>query len=206
MENLNLKSIAYQFAGHLQSEKNLARRTIELYPNFDESIEAEVKAEFYEGSQLRYAENHPEVEKTYILRNRDGVKTYEVMAENEKPAKDAELIKLSVSFVMSESQQKFSSLKDSNPALHSLCSPIRTAVNKYCSNNLKALQRKVKELKNEGKQRTRSATKSFAEVVTDVMMDLKKKCKAAQARGDESANDKLLGQATVEFMTVWNHK
>ncbi len=206
MEILNLRTIGYQFASAMQSERNLASQVKALYPNFGETIPDNARAELYEGFTLRFAENNPNVEKTYVLDVTDGRKWYRPVAEGEKLAKDANKIHLSVGFVMAESSQKFSSLKDTNPPLYELAKPVREAVIKYNSNTIKALQRKVRELDNEGKTRTRSATKSFAEVVTDTMLDFKKKCKAAQARGDETANDKLLGEATVAFMTIWNHK
>ena len=206
MENLSMRTISYQFTGHLQSERILAIQVRDLYPNFADEVQPEVKAEFYEGASLRFAENNPQIEQTYVLDVKDGQKWYRPIGVNEKLAKDVNKVHLSVSFVMAESTQKFSSLKETNPALHALCKPVRDAVNKYCSNAMKALQSKVKALNNEGQTRTRGATKSFSETVTDTMLDLKKKCVAAKGRNDESADSKLLGEATVAFMTVWNHK
>jgi hypothetical protein len=70
---------------------------------------------------------------------------------------------------------------------------------------LNDLKRQARTIQNEGKQRERSATLSFGERILAVLEDLQVKCKNAQARGDETANEAVFKQAKIAFMTKWNH-
>ena len=103
------------------------------------------------------------------------------------------------------SQQQFGQLAKDKPQLHAIVKDIRDKASKYCSNRLSDLKRQARAIQNEGKTRERGATLNFSERVTAVMNDLRDKCKTANARGDETADEKRLKEATISFYVKWNH-
>lgn len=203
----SIKQLGYKFASSLDSGRAVARELYRQFPTLpDGKLEPEVKAELIEAFQLRYAENNPNIEVKYVLREGQ----FMPVASGEKLAKDAETINMSVSFAMSESAQKFGQMRTSEDArqkaLYSVIKPVRDAVNKYTSNTFNTLVRYAKEIANEGQPRSRGATLDFDAWIKKVLLDAKTKVKAASARGDETADAALLDKATVAFLTVWNHQ
>lgn len=200
------KTLGYQFATSVDTGRAVARKVFNRYPDFHNKIEDDVKADFVEAFQLRYAENNKGIEQTYIFREGQ----FMIVGAGEKLSKDSETIKLSVAFAMAESAQKFGQMRTSEDsrqkALYALIKPVRDAVNKYTSNTLKNLQRYVREIANEGADRTRRANLDFDAWLKKFFVDAKAKVKSAHGRGDETADAKLLDEATVAFLTVWNHK
>lgn len=200
-----IKQLGYKFAASLDSGRSVARELYRQFPTLpDGKLEPEVKAELVEAFQLRYAENNPNLEIKYVLREGQ----FMPVAPNEKLSKDAETINMSVSFAMSESAQKFGQMRTSEDArqkaLYSVIKPVRDAVNKYTSNTFNTLVRYAKEIANEGQPRSRGATLDFDAWVKKTLVDAKTKVKAASARGDETADAALLDKATVAFLAVWN--
>lgn len=203
--NETIKQLAYNFASSVDTGKKVAREMYKRFPAIAEGKwEDDVKAEVVEAFQLRYAENNPNVEHKFILR--DG---QYVIAQGAIP-KNAETINLSVSFAMSYSAQKFGQMRTSEDArekaLYSLIKPLRDSVNKYVSNTIKTLERYAREISNEGKPRERGANLNYSQWVAQTLEQMRVRCKNAKARGDDTANDKLLAEALIAFNTVWNHK
>lgn len=197
--SINLKQIAYQQATNKDNERSLARQVYEAYPNLDDEVQDEVKAELFAGYQLRVAENQPKINQGFIIESGNYIPVDVAKFEAFK----GEKYHRTVANIMAYTPQAFGALRQSNPQLHSLIKAERDQVNKYCSNRLADLKKAIKAIKNEGVAKVRGATKTFAETVKDTMDGLKKKCANAKARGDDSANEKKLITAISEFNRKW---
>ena len=194
-----MKQIGYQQASFSDSIKGIARDVYAGFPNFDEEVTDEVKAELYLGYQLRVAENQPKLKQHYVIESGNYLPV-DVLAFNK--FEGAKYVR-EVDNIMSYTPQAFGALKHSNPQLHSILKESRDAISKYCSNTLNALKKAVREVKNEGKPRERGATLSFAQTVKETLDGLKKKCANAKARVDETADEKKLILAISEFNRKW---
>jgi hypothetical protein len=199
MKTLNLKQIAYQQASFADNLKGLARSVYEAYPNLDDEVADEVKADLFAGYQLRVAENQSSIDQHFIVESGNYLPVEKLAFEKHT----GEKYHRTVANIMAYTPQAFGALRQSNPQLHSLIKAERDSVSKYCSNRLADLKKAIKAIKNEGVERVRGATKTFAETVKDTMDGLKKKCANAKARGDDSANDKKLILAISEFNRKW---
>jgi hypothetical protein len=199
MKTLNLKQIAYQQASFADNLKGLARSVYEAYPNLDDEVADEVKADLFAGYQLRVAENQPKIDQHFIVESGNYLPVEKLAFDNHK----GEKYHRTVANIMAYTPQAFGALRQSNPQLHAVIKAERDSVSKYCSNRLADLKKAIHAIKNEGVARVRGATKSFAETVKDTMDGLKKKCANAKARGDDSANEKQLVLAVSEFNRKW---
>lgn len=199
MKTLNLKQIGYQQATNKDNERSLARSVYEAFPNFDEEVSDEAKAELYLGYQLRVAENQPKIKQGFIVESGN----YIPVDDDKFNAHKGEKYLRTVENIMTYTPQAFGALRQSNPQLHAVIKAERDQVSKYCSNRLNDLKKAIKALKNEGKPRERGATRSFAETVKETMDGLKKKCANAKARVDETADEKKLISAISEFNRKW---
>ena len=199
MKALNLKQIAYQQASFADNLKGLARSVYEQYPNLDDEVADEVKADLFAGYQLRVAENQPKIDQHFIVESGNFLPVEKLAFDNHK----GEKYHRTVANIMAYTPQAFGALRQSNPQLHAVIKSERDSVSKYCSNRLADLKKAIHAIKNEGVARVRGATKTFAETVKDTMDGLKKKCANAKARGDDTANDKKLITAISEFNRKW---
>ena len=199
MKALNLKQIAYQQASFADNLKGLARSVYEAYPNLDDEVADEVKADLFAGYQLRVAENQSSIDQHFIVESGNYLPVEKLAFDNHK----GEKYHRTVANIMAYTPQAFGALRQSNPQLHAVIKSERDSVSKYCSNRLADLKKAIHAIKNEGVARVRGATKSFAETVKDTMDGLKKKCANAKARGDDSANEKQLILAISEFNRKW---
>ena len=199
MKALNLKQIAYQQASFADNLKGLARSVYEAYPNLDDEVADEVKADLFAGYQLRVAENQSSIDQHFIVESGNYLPVEKLAFDNHK----GEKYHRTVANLMAYTPQAFGALRQSNPQLHAVIKSERDSVSKYCSNRLADLKKAIHAIKNEGVARVRGATKSFAETVKDTMDGLKKKCANAKARGDDSANEKQLVLAVSEFNRKW---
>jgi hypothetical protein len=199
MKTLNLKQIAYQQASFADNLKGLARSVYEQYPNLDDEVADEVKADLFAGYQLRVAENQPKIDQHFIVESGNFLPVEKLAFDNHK----GEKYHRTVANIMAYTPQAFGALRQSNPQLHAVIKAERDSVSKYCSNRLADLKKAIHAIKNEGVARVRGATKTFAETVKDTLDGLKKKCANAKARGDDTANDKKLITAISEFNRKW---
>ena len=199
MTTLNLKQLGYQQATNKDNERVLARTVYEAYPNFDEEVTDEAKAELFAGYQLRVSENQPKIDQRFVIESGNYLPVDKLAFDNHK----GEKYHRTVANIMAYTPQAFGALRQSNPQLHSLIKAERDSVSKYCSNRLADLKKAIHAIKNEGVARVRGATKTFAETVKDTLDGLKKKCANAKARGDDTANDKKLITAISEFNRKW---
>ena len=196
---LSVKDLGYKQAVTGDTFRVQAKYALDHIVGFPESVPEEAKTQLFDGYRLRLNENSP-VE-MYAVIDGNYVKATDEMINNKK----VEKIKVGIDYAFSFSQQQFGQLKNEQPQLHALIKAWRDKTNKYCSNRLSDLKRQARAIINEGKQRERSATLSFSERVLAVLEDLQTKCKNAQARGDETANEATFKQAKIAFMTKWNH-
>jgi hypothetical protein len=196
---LNMKQIGYNQASFSDSIKGIAREVYAGFPNFDEEVSDEVKAELNLGYQLRIAENQPKLKQHFVIESGNYLPVDELAFNQFKGEKYIR----TVENIMSYTPQAFGALRQSNPQLHAVLKESRDAISKYCSNTLNALKKAVREIKNEGKPRERGATLSFAQTVKETLDGLKKKCTNAKARVDETADEKKLILAISEFNRKW---
>jgi hypothetical protein len=196
---LNMKQIGYNQASFSDSIKGIAREVYAGFPNFDEEVSDEVKAELNLGYQLRIAENQPKLKQHFVIESGNYLPVDELAFNQFKGEKYIR----TVENIMSYTPQAFGALRQSNPQLHAVLKESRDAISKYCSNTLNALKKAVREIKNEGKPRERGATLSFAQTVKETLDGLKKKCANAKARVDETADEKKLILAISEFNRKW---
>lgn len=194
-----IKTLSYRFAGNRDAGRAIGRELLEQYPNIVETVPNEVKAEFYSGCYLRYAENNPDAEVFYI---REGDHYLPVKEEAWGKSKK-EKVWVSVAFATAETPQRFAQMRHDNPALHALIKPVRDNANKYASNTLNAMVSVCRGILNEDKPRERSATAAYSETVAKMLDNLKTRCKTAKARGDETADEKRLIDAINAFLKVW---
>jgi len=199
MKTLNLKQIAYQQASFADNLKGLARSVYESYPNLDDEVADEVKADLFAGYQLRVAENQPKIDQHFIVESGNYLPVEKLAFDNHK----GEKYHRTVANIMAYTPQAFGALRQSNPQLHAVIKAERDSVSKYCSNRLADLKKAIHAIKNEGVARVRGATKTFAETVKDTLDGLKKKCANAKARGDDTANERKLITAISEFNRKW---
>jgi len=196
---LNMKQIGYNQASFSDSIKGIAREVYAGFPNFDEEVSDEVKAELNLGYQLRIAENQPKLKQHFVIESGNYLPVDELAFNQFKGEKYIR----TVENIMSYTPQAFGALRQSNPQLHAVLKESRDAISKYCSNTLNALKKAVREIKNEGKPRERGATRTFAETVKNTLDGLKKKCANAKARVDDTADEKKLILAISEFNRKW---
>ena len=193
----SLKDGAYKQAVASDRMRSVARFVLEHSKGFPEVVQDEVKDQLYDGYRLRFNEvNKPE---QYAIIN-----DHYVLVNTPELAESREKINIGVEYAFSFTQQQFGKMKNDNPYLHAIIKSWRDKVNNYCSNRLADLKRQARAIQNEGKQRERGATADFSKRVTDVLADLAVKCKNAQARGDESADEKKFTLARNAFLTAWS--
>ena len=190
----SVKDASYQSCITSEKARDTASYILDVEPNFVDGASKEILAQIKEGQILRYGETHEP--KFYIIA--DG--NYVPCEEKTKGA-----IKIDVYYAMSYSSQQFGQFKNEDPAKHGILKTIRDDVNKYCSNRTRDLVSSCRKLiaERSGVKRERSATKSFAQFITEMMDSAKTRVKTAQSRGDETADAKKLSDAIKAFDKVW---
>lgn len=193
----SIKDGAYKQAVASDRMRSVAKFVLEHSKGFPEAVQEEVKDQLYDGYRLRFNEvNKPE---QYAIIN-----DHYVLINTPELGEAREKVNIGVDYAFSFTQQQFGKMKNENPYLHAIIKSWRDKVNNYCSNRLSDLKRQARTIQNEGKQRERGATADFSKRVTDVLADLAIKCKNAQARGDESADEKRFAVARSAFLTAWS--
>jgi hypothetical protein len=182
----SFKDAAYQSALTSERATHIARFVLDECPNFLDDVPKEIKAQLDAGFALRWQEINP-------------AKSYSadwVPAENGG-------ISVTLDYCLSYSQQAFGQLKNENPVQHGIIKGVRDAFSKYRSNKLADLRTAVRRLMNEGKASTRSQAKAFDDWLDTTLDTMKTRCKTANARGDESANEVQLRVAIDAFKKAY---
>jgi 23S rRNA maturation mini-RNase III len=151
--------------------------------------EAEDWAEFNAGCIQHYNDITP-VE----LFLREGVDKYRPV---DKAPKGADVVRLSVDYVMSLSSQQAGALRKTQPELHGLIMPRRKAVNAYVSNKRAALVRMYKAAT--AQPRARDINKTFSEWLDETVQNIVKRGKTAATR---EANPELTSKTVLRDMIV----
>jgi hypothetical protein len=193
----SIKDGAYKQAVASDRMRSVAKFVLEHSKGFPETVQDEVKDQLYDGYRLRFNEVNKPVQYAIVNDHYVLVNTPELEEAREK-------VNIGVDYAFSFTQQQFGKMKNENPYLHAIIKEWRDRVNNYCSNRLADLKRQARAIQNEGKQRERGATADFSKRVTDVLADLAVKCKNAQARGDETADEKKFTLARNAFLTAWS--
>lgn len=196
----SFKDAAYRWAETRDRADSIAKYVIDTCPSFPEEVSKEVKAELYAGFQLR---KHELAGEQYWKMGEGG----HFIPLSDKPAKDAAgVVCMTINAAMSYSQQEFGKLKEKDPALHAIVSPMRKDFSNYASNAYKALERRVRELQNEGKPRERSANRGFVEALQKVFDTYEGRCKTAKDRGDNDADLAKYKAAVSAFWRCYNQQ
>ena len=190
----SVKDASYQSCITSEKATDTASYILEVEPSVVDNPSKEILAQIKEGQILRYGETHEP--KFYVIADGNYVPC---------DAKAKGAIKIDAYYAMSYSSQQFGQFKNEDPAKHGILKTIRDDINKYCSNRTRDLTASCRRLLNEraGVKRERSATKTFAQFITEMMDSAKSRVKTAQSRGDESADAKKLGDAIKAFDKVW---
>ena len=195
----SFKDGAFQQAGADSTLESFARYCIEKAKDFPKEIPSEVKDEIYEGYRMRFDQLFPK--KTYAVIDGHYVRA---TPEHMETA-NVEKIEIGVAYAYSYTSQEFGKLAQTRPALHGLVKMIREKCATYCSNRMSDLKRRANTILNEGKERTRTANKNFAEFVDEWFKEIAPtRLKGAKNRGDSTAIDKKFNEAKVAFMVKWN--
>ncbi len=190
----SVKDASYQSCITSEKARDTASYILDVEPSFVDNPSKEILAQIKEGQILRYGETHEP--KYYIIADGNYVPC---------DAKAKGAIKVDAYYAMSYSSQQFGQFKNEDPAKHGILKTIRDDINKYCSNRTRDLTASCRRLiaERSGIKKERSATKSFAVFITEMMDTAKTRVKTAQSRGDETADAKKLGDAIKAFEKVW---
>ena len=179
----SFKDAGYKFARSGETVESIARWIVDQSPAFLDGASDEEKAALREGWALRWQELNPakRFNAEWVPDENGG-------------------IELSLSYCLSYSQQAFGQLKNENPVQHGCIKGVRDAFNKYVSNRMSDLKREVRKVLQSSGDKTKSATKSYMDFLSNTFDTLKARCKTASARGDETAPDEVkLRQAIDAF-------
>jgi len=193
----SLKDGAYQQATAHTRIRDVAFFALDHIAGFPDAISDDAKSDLNAGYQLKFAELKPA--KAYSVINSHYVLRTLEHGDN------VEKIELSVPYVMSFTAQEFGKLKNENPELHSLIKVLRDSVSTYCSNRRNDLVRMAKNIiaEKEGKTKTRTANKDFAESVDAMFSNFDTKLKTAKSRGDVTADEQRFKKAKIAFLAIW---
>ena len=197
----SLRDGAYRQAGATQTIETVAQYCLETVAGFPESISTEAKDELYGGYRMKFSELKPAksfavVDGNYVILETLG----------DQDVSKVEQVTIGVEFAYSYTNQEFGKLKDENPQLHSLIKNVRETCSTYCSNRLGDLKRAAKRLLNSGKERERTANKTFGDYVNEWLKDTAPtRLKNAIARKNNSQSDaERFNRAVIAFRVEWN--
>lgn len=198
-----IEQLSYEFAGAIQSQRNVVSTLLSIDKNFATEMSDDTKAHLSKGLMLRYAENNPQIEQGYIKQG----EAYVPVDDKAFKACKGDKVHLSVNFIMSESSAKFGRLKADNPALHSLLKAPRKAVQTYVSDTIRDMVALAKKMLSEasGETKTRAPNKDFAEKVAQHFEKMRTELISSKSRGDDTADEARFRKAVVAFQTVWSH-
>ena len=199
-----IQQLSYEFGGAKQAQRSIVSTLLGIEPKFTTEISDNTKMHLGKGLQLRFAENHQELEQDYIKQGEQYIPVDHASFKAHK----GEKVHLSVNFIMAESSAKFGRLKVDNPALHSLIKEPRARVQRYISDTIKDMQSLAKKILAEQSgvaTKPRAPNKSFGEKVAQHFSDMRDQMISAKSKGDDTADEARFRKAVVAFNTVWNH-
>jgi len=197
----SLRDGAYRQAGATQTIESVAQYCIETVAGFPEAITPEARDELYGGYRMKFNELKPA--KSFAVVNGNYV-ILETLGDQD--ISKVEQVTIGVEFAYSYTNQEFGKLKDENPALHTIIGRVRNDASTYCSNRLGDLKHAAKRLLNNGKDRERTANKTFGDYVNEWLKDTAPtRLKNAIARGNNPLGDmERFNNAVIAFKVEWN--
>jgi len=199
-----IEQLAYEFGGAKQAQRNHVSVLLGIEKDFAETISDTTKAKLNKGFQLRYAENHPEIEQDYIKQGEQYIPVDSVAFKAHKGDK----VHLSVHFLLAETPAKFGRIKADNEPLYNLMKEPRRKANAYISDAIKDMQALAKKILGELKGETnkpRAPNKVFSEKVAGHFEKMRAEGITAKSKGDDTFDEARFRKAVVAFNTVWNH-
>lgn len=198
-----LEQLGYDFGGAKQTQKNIVTTVLSVDKDFATDISDDTRAHLSKGLQLRYAENHPEIEQGYIKQGEQ----YIPVDDKAFKAHKGDKVHLSVNFLLAETPAKFGRLKTDNLALYNLMQKPRRAANGYINDTIKDMQALAKKMLAEAKGETkvRAPNKTFSEKVDLHFEKMRNEGISAKSKGDDTFDEARFRKAVVAFNTVWNH-
>ena len=197
----SLRDGAYRQAGATQTIESVAQYCIETVAGFPEAITPEARDELYGGYRMKFNELKPAKSFAFIDGNYVILETL-----GDQDISKVEQVTIGVEFAYSYTNQEFGKLKDENPALHTIIGRVRNDASTYCSNRLGDLKHAAKRLLNNGKDRERTANKTFGDYVNEWLKDTAPtRLKNAIARGNNPLGDmERFNNAVIAFKVEWN--
>jgi len=198
-----LEQLGYDFGGAKQTQRNIVSTVLSVDKDFVSEISEDTRAHLGKGLQLRYAENHPEIEQGYIKQG----EAYVPVDDKAFKAHKGDKVHMSVSFLLAETPAKFGRLKTDNLALYNLMYKPRRAATGYINDTIKDMQALAKKMLAEasGDTKTRAPNKSFDEKVKLHFEKMRAEGISAKSKGDDTFDEARFRKAVVAFNTVWNH-
>lgn len=179
----NFEDIGYSQAGANATIEARARDAMRLSPGFADEVSDEVKAALYTGYTKRYGELSPE--KTYAAIDGNYVEATGEMLTSPK----VERVIISAALVSAYSTHEIAQMeKTHNARYKEIVVEYRGKLKTYCSNRLRDLQRKAKELSKDPDTRKTRESKTFEKVITDAFESWDKSVKTRSKNGDETAS------------------
>lgn len=198
-----LQKAGYDFGGAKQTQRDTVIIVLGNDKNFATECSDATRTDLGKGLQLRYTENHPEIDQGYIKQG----EAYVPVDDKAFKAHKGDKVQLSVQFLLAETPAKFGRLKADNKALYDLMQLPRRKVNGYVNDTIKDMQALAKKMLAEASGVTvqRAPNKMFGEKVDGHFEKMRAELISAKSKGDDTADEARFRKAVVAFQTVWKH-
>jgi hypothetical protein len=193
----SLSDFGYNVAKRADAVRADGAYALDNIAGFPDDVSPEARVELNEGFRQRASELPKYAEVVYGIVDGNIIPLSQLSGDAPK-----EQFKVNVAMVFSYSAQEIGAMKSDNPAKHRIVFELRDRVNKYCSNRLADLKSAAKKLMKERDpdSQTRAATLTFDQFIEKTLDIMKTRCRAAEARGNDStANSKALDAAIIAF-------
>lgn len=196
-EPISIEDAAYRSARIGESTKVIAQYVLNQCPTILEGVPKEIKAKLYAGFQLRKHEITPP--QFYRM----GEHGEYILVQ--KPEGVSGLVEMSINLAMAHTQQAYSAMRGTDPAMHKIIGPYREAFSNYASERFKVLLKAIADLTRSKTERKRATVKPFTESLEKMFEDYQKRCRvAADARQDSTADEARYNVARKAFWTAYN--
>jgi len=183
----SIRNEAYKFQGSMRNAEDSATAILKLQPNFltlDAKSEAleEVKAGFTMRFNEWYGDKY-----NHLYAMKDGKMQIVDKAYFDSVKKGTPKYDIKITTIASFSQQKYTSLKTSEPYLYELAKPIRDTLRDHVKQGLKNLKLAMERVQDKasGKARGRKVV-NINEYWNNQILDGKARIKTAESRGDDT--------------------
>ena len=196
-----IASAVYQFSGFKAEQTKLARRIMELVPNWLEGIDGVVDEQIKRALLLRHRElNDGQAEYGYVEMN--GSKHF-VMVTPTMKEKPKNTMRLNADIALSYTGQEFGAMKKECLEKYNAVALWRKKGSKYISNIKGDITREIKALTNPDST-SRSAPDDFAVFMKACFDKAEKRVKISkEVRGDTTADPSKLKSAIKAFWTAY---